>query len=187
MVPQPHVRPRTRLNAEKLEARVTPAFGDLLRTFTDPTPVPGGEFASSVAASGNIAVVGSINETVNGQGGAGAVHVYDLASGGLLRTIPNPDPAPDDDFGTVVALDGNILVVGVPNDDGAGGTSSGSAYVFDVTTGNLLHWLHDTAPQVLDNFGTSVAVSGNRVAVGNPKRQPQWFRRRWLGVRLRCD
>ena len=68
-----------------------------------------------------------------------------------------------------VAISGNLAIVGAFGEDDAGGTNSGKAYIFDVTTGSLLHTLHNPnadGTSISDWFGHSVAISGNRVVVG---------------------
>jgi hypothetical protein len=66
-----------------------------------------------------------------------------------------------------VAVSGNTVVVGAPYDD-TGATDSGSAYVFDAATGNLLATLNNPTPASQDIFGPSVAFSGGRFVVGAP-------------------
>ena len=89
-----------------------------------------------------------------------------------IQTYNNPNAygtSASDNFGTSVATDGNYAIVGAYAEGDAGSYYSGKAYIFDVTTGSLLHTLHnpnayDTSDG--DTFGTSVAISGNRVVVG---------------------
>ena len=62
-----------------------------------------------------------------------------------------------------------LAIVGVSNEDDAGGTSSGKAYIFNVTTGTLVHTLdnpnaYDTSQS--DTFGGSVAIDGGYAIVG---------------------
>jgi outer membrane protein assembly factor BamB len=72
---------------------------------------------------------------------------------------------PGDEFAGAVAVSGNTDIVGAI---GAGdmGALSGSAYLFDVATGNQLFKLFpdDAAAGYL--FGASVAISGNSAIVG---------------------
>ena len=125
---------------------------------------------SSVAMSGGIIVVGSPGDDT-GATDAGSVYLYDAGTyygtQNLLRTLNNPTPAASDGFGASVAISGNILVVGTPGDD-TGATDAGSVYVFDATTGSLLWTLNNPMPAAGDNFGYSVAISGNTVVVGSP-------------------
>ena len=88
-----------------------------------------------------------------------------------IQTYSNPNAygtSAGDCFGSSVATDGNYAIVGAPYEGDAGGYYSGKVYIFDATTGSLLHTLHnpnayDTSAD--DQFGTSVAISGNRVVV----------------------
>ena len=88
------------------------------------------------------------------------------------KVLHNPNAystSADDYFGSSVAVDGNRVVVGVSYEDDAGGTESGKAYIFDATTGSLLHTLHNPnayGTSVDDYFGISVAISGNLAVVG---------------------
>ena len=82
------------------------------------------------------------------------------------QKIIAPDGASGDYFGLSVALDGNYALIGSYLDDD-NGTNSGSAYLFDTTTGNFLQKL--TAPDGAnsDNFGRSVALNGNYALIGS--------------------
>jgi MYXO-CTERM domain-containing protein len=82
--------------------------------------------------------------------------------------------APEDQFGTAVALDdaGTRAVIGAPYDDTAAGSDAGSARVF-VRTGSV--WTEEAALLApdgaeSDTFGSAVALSGDgtRVLVGAP-------------------
>jgi hypothetical protein len=140
--------------------------GSLLRTFLNPTPAPGDQFGSSVAISGNNVLVGTpLDDT--GATDAGAAYLFDGTTGSLLRTFLNPTPAGGDAFGSV-AISGNNVLVGAPNDD-TGATDAGAAYLFDGTTGSLLQTFLNPTPANVDQFGSSVAISGNNVLVGAPK------------------
>ena len=89
-----------------------------------------------------------------------------------IQTYSNPNAygtSTIDNFGTSVAISGNLAVIGSGFEDDAGGTNSGKAYIFDVTTGSLLHTLHNPNAYGTsddDHFGYSVAISGNHVVVG---------------------
>ena len=80
------------------------------------------------------------------------------------------DGARDDGFGYSVAIDGNTVVVGVPFDTLGSVQLQGTAYVF-VRNGDS--WmerarLFPSDGAAYDNFGYSVAISGNYIAVGAP-------------------
>ena len=63
-----------------------------------------------------------------------------------IQTYNNPSAystSGDDQFGYSVSVDGNLALVGAIGEDDAGGTNSGKVYIFDVTTGSLLHTLNN--------------------------------------------
>ncbi|WP_082162489.1 PEP-CTERM sorting domain-containing protein [Crocosphaera watsonii] len=76
------------------------------------------------------------------------------------------DGAADDQFGLSVSLSGNRALVGSRFDDD-NGNNSGSAYIFDVTTGNFLQKLTPPDGAAGDQFGISVSLSGNRALVAS--------------------
>jgi hypothetical protein len=72
-----------------------------------------------------------------------------------------------------VALFGNFALISTINDDTAA-LNAGAAYLFDTTTGALLHTFLNPTPELNnsfgnnDNFGFSVALSGTQLAIGAP-------------------
>ncbi|MCH8963267.1 MAG: FG-GAP repeat protein, partial [Bacteroidetes bacterium] len=77
------------------------------------------------------------------------------------------DASIGDEFGNVVAFDGDYLIVGARLDDPAG-NQSGSAYLFVLSEGvwtEQAKLIPDDA-EVRDRFATSVALSGAYAAVG---------------------
>jgi hypothetical protein len=139
--------------------------GALSLTLANPTPVNYDDFGYSVAISGNYVVVGAPYDDT-GYTDSGSAYVFNATTGALVTTLANPTPAASDAFGYSVAISGTTVVVGAPNDD-TGTTDSGTAYVFS-TTGTLLATLAKTTRAASDNFGKSVAISGNIAVVGAP-------------------
>jgi hypothetical protein len=143
--------------------------GTLLQTFNNPTPAGGDFFGSSLAMSGNNALVGAPYDATGGVN-AGSAYLFDITTGTLLQTINNPTPGGDDSFGNSVAISGNNALIGAPGDN-TGGVDAGSAYLFDITTGTLLQTFNNPTPDVPasslgDFFGDSVAISGNNALIG---------------------
>jgi hypothetical protein len=141
-----------------------------VRTLTDATPAAGERFGGAVAISGTRVAVGvPLDAAVFAN--AGGVRVFDLASaspGMAVLTRFNPTPSAQDSFGIAVAIAGTRLLVGAPGDDG-GLLDSGSAYLYqlgDDSPPTPLPALHHNVPN--DTFGTAVAMSGTRMAVGIP-------------------
>ncbi len=69
-------------------------------------------------------------------------------------------------FGQAVAVSGNLAVIGTDSQDN--GPASGSAYVFDVNTGQRVAKLLPGDGAAGDQFGAAVAIDGNTVLVGAP-------------------
>lgn len=123
-------------------------------------------FGQSCAIVGDLALIGApdfSNVT------SGAVHVYHLGTGALVRTLrPSSLDAPGDRFGCSVAVAGKRAVIGSCRDDG----TKGSAYIFDYTTGTngtQIAKIFDTLGIAGDLFGIAVAAEGNVCVVGSPK------------------
>jgi hypothetical protein len=80
-----------------------------------------------------------------------------------------------DEFGSAVAVSGDTVVVGAPSEDGgpAGGAdnsmpAAGAAYVFVRSGATWVQqaYLKPSNPGELDQFGWSVAISGDTIVVG---------------------
>lgn len=117
-----------------------------------------------LAASGSTIAAGVANDSHVGAF-AGSVRFFDAKTGSPAGFFVAPDFAPHDHFGTSVALRGDLLVVGSPGDDDKG-AHSGSAYVFDTTTGQLLHKLVAPDGASGDSLGISVAIGQGTILVG---------------------
>ncbi len=143
---------------------------------TFPGAAGGDRFGSEVAIDGMKIVVAAPDNVVGSAEYAGTVYVYDLASATPtvpVQTLSNPSPDAYDRFGDSVAISGSRVVVGTPEDsDGSGVPSSGTAYVYDLTSAtpwNPVLTIPNPTAVERDNFGASVAISGTRVVVGAPR------------------
>jgi len=124
-------------------------------------------FGSALATTpdGLRLLVGADN---NGKGVDAKVYVfdYDQSSAGLLLTTTLSLPTAElaDNFGTSVAIsaDGSTAVVGADT----GNLTNGAAYVFDIDGGGDPVTLADPEGEPLDEFGFSVAIEGDVIAVG---------------------
>ncbi len=121
-------------------------------------------FGFSVAISGGIAIIGAVGDDDAGSG-SGSAYLFDVATGQQLHKLTADDAAAQDFFGFTVAMSGAIAIVGAHGDDDAG-SDSGSAYLFDVITGQQLHKLTADDAEAVDFFGNSVAISGDVAIVG---------------------
>ena len=163
-------------------------------------------FGTSVDISGLTVVIGAPGEdsAATGVGGdqtdesaehAGAAYVFKKPAVGpvwLLQAYlkaSNPDGensslffiSSADRFGTAVAIDGNLLAVGAPNEDsaatGINGDEAdnslpyaGASYVFSRTDDvwSQQAYLKASNPSAYDGFGASLSLSGTILAVGAP-------------------
>ena len=139
------------------------------------------EFGIGIALDGDTMVVGA-----RGEAGGGAVYIYGRNEGGaenwgLVKRLVSEDAAEGDRFGGAVALSEDLLAVGATGDDDinpsvAPGTTkldaSGSVYLFERDSGGPNEWgqvakLVASNGEIFENFGFSVSLSGNLLAVGS--------------------
>ncbi|GAB5443567.1 MAG: hypothetical protein Fues2KO_39160 [Fuerstiella sp.] len=139
-------------------------------TLTAADAAPNDLFGDAVTISGDTIVVGSAGYN-SSDAGTGSVYVFQRINGVWHQQakLTASDGADGDLFGWSVAVENNTLIVGSRQDDDRG-RESGSAYVFhrDGTTWNQQAKVTPTDATSLDNFGSSVAISGNRFVVGSP-------------------
>ena len=119
-------------------------------------------FGYSVAIDGDKIVVGAPYEDT-GASDAGAVYIFDIY-GNQLYKLQASDKEINDNFGYAVAISGDKIVVGAPNED-TGASAAGSVYIFD-TDGNQLHKIQSSDIEAVDSFGYSVAIDGDKIVVG---------------------
>ena len=131
--------------------------------------VEGDALGESVAISGDTVVVGSIRDGDNGIH-SGSVYVFVRTGTGWSEQakLTASDGVASHQFGDQVAIDGDTIVAGVPN-DGDGGAAAGSAYVFvrNDTTWTEQQELHASDAAGGDRFGNYVAISGETIVAGS--------------------
>ncbi len=131
----------------------------------------GDAFGIDLALDGGVIAVGAFGADVGGSADAGVVVVFrhdgqDWIEEQVLSSSP---PEAGAAFGSSVALDGDVLVVGASLDDAGGLADSGSATVF---RWNGASWveevvlLHQTA-ESSDWFGEGVAIDDGVIAVNS--------------------
>ena len=147
----------------------------LVYTLDNPNPFGTGDndlFGNKIGISDTHAIVGTYLEDELGANQSGKAYIYNLATGALVHTLDNPNAysiPTSDYFGISVDIDGNNAIVGAYLEDEAGVTNSGKAYIFNVTTGALVHTLSNpnaSGTAATDYFGDGVAISGNYCIVG---------------------
>ncbi|HZW09190.1 MAG TPA: hypothetical protein VFF69_04735, partial [Phycisphaerales bacterium] len=109
---------------------------------------------------------------------SGAVFIFEHAAGAWVQThvLLSPSPEHFEVFGSALALDGDRLLVGAPGDSGGGPTQGGAAYVlgFDRGSGDWLVQakLEPAGRRELDNYGSTVAISGDTALLGKNPHDP---------------
>jgi hypothetical protein len=125
------------------------------------------KFGYSVAISADTVVVGAVADTIGVRKSQGSAYVFGQGGTEQARVIAS-DGAASDAFGRGVAISGDTVVVGADGDDIGANTDQGSAYVFvrSGATWSQQQKLVATDGVTRDNFGFSVAISGETIVVG---------------------
>jgi hypothetical protein len=127
-------------------------------------------FGEDVAISGEMLVVGAPGWDSPTENGAGAAYAFMRigTSWYEMDQLLADDGAAGDQFGMVVDISGDLIVVGAQQDDTAAGEVTGSVYVFsrDGLTWNQEAHLFAPDADAYDIFGSDVAIDGNMILVG---------------------
>ena len=127
------------------------------------------QFSSAIAISGEYIVASSYKKENN----SGEVYLYKRDSSQTITQLArfqSDDPQEGSNFGISLAIDGNYIVVGANEEDGEE-DDAGYVYLFKIDDDNVNQIAKFTASDVSenDNFGSSVSISGDYIAVGSPK------------------
>lgn len=129
-----------------------------------PIPSTNDYFGQAVALDGDVALVGSNDDQMATNAGAG--FVYELGPSGWEYAAPlfASDAQLGDYLGTSVDLEGERALLGAPNY----GKTPGAAYVYERSGGTWTETakLTPTDPTGVTQFGVAVALWGDRIAVG---------------------
>ena len=131
------------------------------------------EFGQSVGIDGDTIVVGVPYDDDNNARDSGSVYVFTKDTEGVWNQtkLTASDAADSDEFGQLVGIDGDTIVVGVPyDDDNNDATDSGSVYVFTKDSDGVWNQTKLTASDAADSdeFGQSVGIDGDTIVVGVP-------------------
>jgi LPXTG-site transpeptidase (sortase) family protein len=139
---------------------------------------PGDTFGVSVAISGNTIVVGATGVNVEDQDeedgelkDVGAAYIFTRSSGDWVQQVKlmAHDRAEDDAFGSAVAIYKNTVVVAAETKT----FNTGSVYVFQ--NSGVKNWKEQAKLIAIPpsfNFGASVAIYGDLLAVGSTQFNP---------------
>jgi hypothetical protein len=137
------------------------------QTLINPASTNGPTFGSALSLADDVLIVGSDGEKV-GAFVRGAVYVYRLQNGYWAQefTITGPDTGSQTDYGTSVAIEGDVALVGSPL-EGTGGV----VHILEridglwTTTGELVPDVGSTSAR----FGSSIAFRGDLALIGAPR------------------
>ncbi|MEO0650380.1 MAG: FG-GAP repeat protein [Planctomycetota bacterium] len=133
--------------------------------------VPQGLVGSSLFLQGFALPIADPGLVANGLFASTDAHQVDIQSAPAtpvitesIRLVSN-DIAANDGFGTAVSIDGALGLVGAPRED-ASGFDSGSAYLFDLTTGQQVQKVFLGSSANTDNFASSLVLNDGRAVIG---------------------
>lgn len=142
----------------------------LQSNLTETPPTAGREFGAAVLIQDDVSLVGIPNGTGN-TSNSGIVSVYRGVAGawGQVAALKANDGSPGAAFGATLAIDGDTILIGAPSASGAG-----AVYVFERTAPGAFSWAQQakiTPPDLAanDDFGASVAISGDTAVIGAPR------------------
>lgn len=138
-----------------------------------PNPLDQNYFGTDVAIHGHLAVVGS--STPDYRLSPGHAYVYDFSDPSNISitelTSPTDSMNHPEWFGASVAIQNSLVFVGSNNYGTAtSGDDAGAVHMFDLSDPSniLYHEIRAFDEQPHNFFGTSLAISGNRLVVGAP-------------------
>ncbi|MEZ4375848.1 MAG: FG-GAP repeat protein [Polyangiaceae bacterium] len=140
------------------------------------------QFGRSVAISGDTIVVGAEDEDgpSDSRSDSGAAYVFTRCGSSWMQSayLTASNAGNSDRFGKQVAISGDVIVVGAPEEDsdatGINGaqtnddaSQAGAAYVFRRAAGGWTQeaYLKASNAEKFDNFGDAVGISGSTIVV----------------------
>ncbi len=128
------------------------------------------EFGTSVGISiqNSTAIVGAPFDDHMAGVDAGSAYLFDTGNGSQQFKLTASDAGIGHEFGHSTAINATTAIVGAPLADAPIAVGSGSAYLFDASTGMEQFKLSASDAAAFDQFGWSVASDGNYAIVGAP-------------------
>lgn len=134
-----------------------------------PNGAAANDMLASVAIQGSNLVLGSAFRS-----GGGAVYLFANSGNTWSQVggaVASPDAQAGQNFGYSVAINNSTLFVGSPNYALSADSNAGAVYIFSIGASGLTYKQTLTlgAGSANKGFGTSIAASGNNLAVGAPQ------------------
>lgn len=134
-------------------------------------------FGWSVSLVGETLAIGASYDSDTGHSDSGSVYMYTRINSEWVfhSELFAPDAQPDDRFGRDVSIDGNLLAVGAYYNDDLGG-NAGAVYLYELVNSVWVFQGKVHAPDGVDGdqFGVSVSMEGNMMAVGADQDDSGW-------------
>jgi hypothetical protein len=131
---------------------------------------PAKRFGASLALGADGVLIGADLDRVGPNRGQGSARWFQPGPGGYVETaqLDSGNGAMFDRYGTAVAVDDGIALVGAYLEDTDSGADAGAAHWFERIAGDWQYGGQITAPDaaIEDRFGIAVDVDGERMAVG---------------------
>lgn len=137
--------------------------GSLVQTLESPNPTQGGIFGNIVHPCGRNILVCAPSDRVQGVQ-TGGVYLFDPATGEVLQTFHDPNPAAGNFFGWNTDSFGDYVLITADRDD-ALALNSGAAYLYRASDGELVQTYYDPEPVSGDRFGGGAAIVRGKYAV----------------------
>lgn len=139
--------------------------GEHVRKLVPEDGAPRDVFGWSVALENDLVVVGAPERDVNNADHAGVVYVFSRSGGEEITQLVASDYIRSGEFGHAVDIDHGHIAIGSPG-WGRNGARYGGAYIFDTSTMQETARIWAYQPRSRDNFGHTIAISKNLVAIG---------------------
>jgi len=146
------------------------------RRLTAPVQQERTEFGASLALAGSTMIIGAPGHNgPNGQSAGAAFKSLDI-NGNWSAAVPLQvtSPSAEARFGAAVDIRGNVVTIGAPFQRNAQGVPIGMVTVLeqDGVLMSEVARLAATSPELLDEFGSDVAIGSGRILIGaNPMTQ----------------
>jgi hypothetical protein len=146
--------------------------GALLHVLNNPRPGGYASFGFSVAISGSRVVVGASGSDSAGSVDSGTAYLFNLATATPTAPVAEftyPSPAPGDEFGAEVTIDGLNVAIAATDKNVGGQTAAGAVYLYSLTSATPtvpVMTFNNPSPDADDRYGNAVALSSNILVIG---------------------
>ncbi|MDI9347968.1 MAG: hypothetical protein QM538_05640, partial [Methylacidiphilales bacterium] len=133
-------------------------------------------FGDSTSLQGNLALIGASGPHQNDKSYVGNAFIYNIKTGEWLDLSKTPNSPinqlpNNSSFGDSTSLQGNLALIGAPEQNQKGLNRAGNAFIYNIKTGEWLDLskTHNSPINQLPNnssFGNSTSLQGNLALIG---------------------